>query len=69
VQNLFLKRLVDFELFRADLEEAIPRADRSKGGRPPFGHVLMFKVNRRQLSQPLVDIKKPGCPAITPSLA
>jgi transposase, IS5 family len=31
-----LKRLVDFELFRADLEEAVPRANRCKGGRPPF---------------------------------
>ena len=29
-----LKRLVDFGLFRADLEEAVPRADRCKvGGR------------------------------------
>ena len=41
-----LKRLVDFELFRADLEEAVSRADRCKGGRPPFDHVLMFKVLR-----------------------
>ena len=39
-----LTRLVDFELFRADLKEAVPRADRCKGGRPPFDHVLMFKV-------------------------
>ena len=33
-----LKRLVNFELFRADLEEAVPRAVRSKGGRPHFSH-------------------------------
>src|SRR3954451_15534430 len=24
--------------------KGVPRADRSKGGRPPFDHVLMFKV-------------------------
>jgi hypothetical protein len=26
--------IVDFEMFRADLERAVPRSDRSKGGRP-----------------------------------
>src|SRR5262245_24152281 len=31
--------VVDFELFRGDLEEAVPRTDRRKGGRPPFDHV------------------------------
>src|SRR5688500_16597940 len=39
-----LSGLVEFELFRPDLERAVPRADRSRGGRPPFEHVLMFKV-------------------------
>src|SRR3954468_14231490 len=39
-----LNGLVEFELFRPELERAVPRADRSKGGRPPFDHVLMFKV-------------------------
>ena len=29
------KGLVDFELFRADLEKIVARADRCKGGRPP----------------------------------
>ena len=38
-----LSQVVDFELFRADLEAAAPRADGSKGGRPAFDHVLMFK--------------------------
>src|SRR5215207_8447403 len=42
-----LSGLVDFELFRPDLERAVPRADRSRGGRPPFEHVLMFKVRSR----------------------
>src|SRR5215467_12278866 len=39
-----LSAVVDFELFRADLERAVPRSDGSKGGRPPFDHVLMFKT-------------------------
>ena len=50
-----LKRLVDFELFRAELEEAVPRADRSKGGRPPFDHVLMLKVLILQTMHSLSD--------------
>ena len=39
-----LKGLVDFEMFRAALRQAVPRSERGKGGRPPFDHVLMFKV-------------------------
>ena len=39
-----LNAIVDFEIFRPDLERAVARADRSKGGRPPYDHVLMFKV-------------------------
>jgi len=39
-----LAAVVNFELFRPELEAAVPRADRSRGGRPPFDHVLMFKV-------------------------
>ena len=50
-----LKGLVDFELFRSDLERAVPRADRSRGGRPPFDHVLMFKVLILQASHSLSD--------------
>jgi hypothetical protein len=36
--------LVDFSMFRAELEQAVPRADGTKGGRPAFAHVLMFKI-------------------------
>ena len=36
--------MVDFELFRPDLEAALPRADRSRGGRPPYDAVLMFRI-------------------------
>jgi transposase, IS5 family len=39
-----LATVVDFEVFRGDLDAALPRADRSKGGRPPYDAVLMFKV-------------------------
>ena len=36
--------MVDFELFRSELEMALERSDRWKGGRPPYDAVLMFKV-------------------------
>jgi hypothetical protein len=36
--------VVDFEAFRGELEAALPRADRSRGGRPPWNAVLMFHV-------------------------
>ena len=50
-----LNAVVDFELFRADLERAVRRSDGSKGGRPPFDHVLMFKVLVLQSSHSLSD--------------
>ena len=50
-----LDAVVDFELFRADLERAVPRSDRAKGGRPPFDHVLMFKTLVLQASHNLSD--------------
>ena len=50
-----IKALVDFEMFRVELEVAVPRADRSKGGRPPFDHVLMFKVLILQAMHSLSD--------------
>lgn len=31
-------------MFRPDLEQALAYSDGSKGGRPPFGPVLMFKI-------------------------
>ncbi|GBR00837.1 IS5 family transposase [Acetobacter oeni] len=37
-------RTVNFEVFRHDLEKALAYADGSKGGRPPFDPVLMFKI-------------------------
>ena len=39
-----LASVVDFELFREDLERALRRSERAKGGRPPYDAVLMFKA-------------------------
>ncbi len=39
-----LAAVVDFELFRPELEAALKRSDRAKGGRPPYDAVLMFRV-------------------------
>jgi IS5 family transposase len=39
-----LAKAVDFEAFRADLDLALNRSDRAKGGRPPWDPVLMFRV-------------------------
>src|SRR6202012_1161205 len=50
-----LNAVVDFELFRVDLEWAVPRSDRLKGGRPAFDHVLMFRVLILQTSHSLSD--------------
>jgi len=36
--------LVDFAMFRARAGAAVPGADGTKGGRPAFDHVLMFRI-------------------------
>ncbi len=50
-----LNEFVDFDLFRPTLEAAVPRGDRSKGGRPAFDHVLMFKILILQAMHALSD--------------
>ncbi len=50
-----LKGLVDFEMFRAALRDAVSRSDHGKGGRPLFDHVLMFKVLVLQTMHSLSD--------------
>ena len=47
--------LVDFTQFRPELERAVPRSDGSKGGRPAFDRVLMFKVLLLQAMHGLSD--------------
>ena len=42
-------------MFRPDLVRAVPRSDGSKGGRPTFDHVFMFKVLILQASHSLSD--------------
>jgi hypothetical protein len=39
-----LSKVVDFEVFRGELEAALSRSNRAKGDRPPYDPVLMFKV-------------------------
>ena len=39
-----LAALIDFEVFRAPLVQVLGRSDGSRGGRPPYDPVLMFKV-------------------------
>ncbi|MEO1092658.1 MAG: IS5 family transposase [Pseudomonadota bacterium] len=39
-----LDSVVDFELFRNELERALMRSNRAKGGRPPYDAVLMFRL-------------------------
>jgi transposase, IS5 family len=36
--------VVDFEVFRVELEAALSRSDRLRGGRPPYDPVVMFKI-------------------------
>ncbi|MBO1077193.1 transposase [Roseomonas marmotae] len=39
-----LSAVVDFEIFRPVLKAALARSDRSRGGRPPYDGVLMFRI-------------------------
>ncbi len=50
-----LNGIVDFELFRPALARAVPRSDGTKGGRPAFDLVFMFKVLVLQASHSLSD--------------
>src|SRR5665213_1195882 len=50
-----LNAIVDFEIFRPDLVRSVPRSDGSKGVRPAFDHVFMFKVLILQAAHGLSD--------------
>jgi transposase, IS5 family len=50
-----LNEIVDFELFRPALACAVTRSDGSRGGRPPFDLVFMWKVLILQASHGLSD--------------
>ena len=47
--------VVDFEIFRADLEAALGYSDGAKGGRSPYDPVLMFKILVIQAQNGLSD--------------
>jgi IS5 family transposase len=47
--------VVDFEMFRPDLVAALNYSDGTKGGRPPFDPVLMFKILVNQAQNNLSD--------------
>jgi hypothetical protein len=42
-------------VFRSDLDAALARSDRAKGGRPPYDAVLMFKILVLQVLYSLSD--------------
>lgn len=39
-----LNAVVDFEVFRQELEKGLDLSDGSQGGRPPYDAILMFKI-------------------------
>jgi transposase len=47
--------VVDFEMFRPELEAALRYGDGSRGGRPPFDPVMMFKILVIQAQNDLAD--------------
>ncbi|EXS68797.1 IS5/IS1182 family transposase, partial [Sphingobium sp. Ant17] len=52
-----LERTVDFEYFRVWLVEGLGYGDGSKGGRPPFDPVAMFKILILQTQHNLSDAR------------
>ena len=48
-------RIVDFELFRPDLLQALAYSSGTQGGRPPFDPVMMFKILVIQAANTLLD--------------
>jgi IS5 family transposase len=52
---LKINELIDWEMFREPIESAI-RKDMSKGGRPPYDAVLMFKITMLQQWYGLSDM-------------
>jgi IS5 family transposase len=46
---------VDFEIFRADLVEALAYSDGAQGGRPPFDPIMMLKILIIQSANNLSD--------------
>lgn len=36
--------MVDFKVFRSEIEKGLDFSDRAKGGRPPYDAILVFKI-------------------------
>jgi len=47
-----LSRMVDFEIFREELEQALKRPERRRGGRPPPDVVTMLSMGSAQRDAP-----------------
>ena len=67
-----LAELIEFEVFRGPLVGALARSDGSKGGRPPYDPVLMFKILVLQTLYTLSDDaaecqRPPNFPRLWPS--
>ena len=50
-----LAAVVDFDVFRPVLDTALARSDRSRGGRPPYDAVMMFRILVMQALYSLSD--------------
>ncbi|MBP2279066.1 hypothetical protein D9M73_46780 [compost metagenome] len=55
-----LQQTVDFDYFRTWLVEGLIYGDGSKGGRPPFDPVMMFKALILQAQHNLSDVSPPA---------
>src|SRR3982074_2773306 len=49
------RAVLDFEIFRSELDAALAYSDGAQGGRPPFDPVMMFKVLVIQAANNLSD--------------
>jgi transposase, IS5 family len=47
--------VLDFEIFRPELDAALTYSDGARGGRPPFDPVMMFKILVIQATNNLSD--------------
>jgi len=43
-----INEIIDWEMFRKPIEDRIRTSDKSKGGRPPYDSVFMFKITMLQ---------------------
>ena len=49
------RAVLDFEIFRPELDAALAYSDGAQGGRPPFDPVMMFKILVIQATNNLSD--------------